>query len=201
MSATEIPTEWTASVRHFDERAGLPVPAGFLVGASAFAAFCEESGLRAKLAAELGGLDVDDAEALAVASAHARALVTEAPMPAWLEVAIATAYGTLEDDDGPAPVAVSSATAEDTEPAPFARTTETFVNVRGASNVVDAVRHCWASLFGGRAILHRARRGLSQADMDVAVIVQRLFPSTRAGVMLTIDPASGRADWIVIDGS
>jgi pyruvate,water dikinase len=222
MSATETPTERTAAVRRFDELsradvpfaggkganlgemtlAGLPVPPGFVVGAPAYAAFCDESGLRARLAAELDDLDVDDTEALAAAAARARALVAEAPMPEWLEVAIATAYGELEDDDGPAPVAVrSSATAEDTESASFAGMNETFLNVRGASNVVDAVRRCWASLFGGRTIFYRAKRGFSQADMDIAVVVQRLVPSTRAGVMFTIDPASGRADRIVIEGS
>jgi pyruvate,water dikinase len=190
MSTTEIHGERTAAVRRFDERAGLHLPAGFVVGASAYAAFCEESGVRAKLAAALDELDVDDAEALVAASARARALVAEAPMPAWIEIAIATAYGGLEDDDGPAPVAVHcSATPED------------LLIVRGASNVVDAVRHCWASLFGEGTIFHRAKRGFSQAERDIEVVVQRLVPSTRPGVMFTIAPASGCADRIVVDSS
>jgi pyruvate, water dikinase len=73
--------------------------------------------------------------------------------------------------------------------------------VSGSDAVVDAVRRCWASLFGGRTVFYRASRGFSQADMDIAVVVQRQVASTRAGVMFTIDPASGRADLVVIEGS
>jgi len=181
--------------------AGVPVPPGFVVGAPAYAAFCDESGLRAALAERLDGLDVDDTAALAAAAADARALVAGAPVPAWLAEAIAAAY---EEMSGGAdvPVAVrSSATAEDTESASFAGMNETFLNVRGADAVVDAVRRCWASLFGGRTVFYRAKRGFSQADMDIAVVVQRQIASTRAGVMFTIDPASGRTDRIVIEGS
>ena len=66
---------------------------------------------------------------------------------------------------------------------------ETLLNVRGADAVVDAVRRCWASLFGARTVYYRAKRGFGQADMDIAVVVQRQIASTRAGVMFTIDPA------------
>ena len=102
---------------------------------------------------------------------------------------------------GDTPVAVrSSATAEDTEAASFAGMNETFLNVRGADDVVEAVRRCWASLFGARTVYYRAKRGFGQADMDIAVVVQRQIPSTRAGVMFTIDPASGRHRPLVIEG-
>jgi pyruvate,water dikinase len=67
--------------------------------------------------------------------------------------------------------------------------------------VVDAVRRCWASLFGARTVFYRAKRGLGQADMDIAVVVQQQIASTRAGVMFTIDPATGRDDRLVIEGS
>ena len=95
---------------------------------------------------------------------------------------------------GDAPVAVrSSATAEDTASASFAGMNETFLNVRGADAVVDAVRRCWASLFGARTSSTAPSAASAQADMDIAVVVQRQVASTRAGVMFTIDPATGRA--------
>ena len=78
---------------------------------------------------------------------------------------------------------------------------ETFLNISGADSLVDAVRRCWASLFGGRTVFYRAKRGLSQADMDIAVVVQRQIASTRAGVMFTIDPSSGDTSRIVIEGA
>lgn len=183
-------------------QAGVPVPPGFVVGAPAYAAFCDASGLRAKLAARLDGVDVDDTAALEAAAGDARALVSATPVPEPLAEAIAAAYAQLCGGDADVPVAVrSSATAEDTESASFAGMNETFLNVRGAAGVVDAVRRCWASLFGGRTVFYRAQRGFSQADMDIAVVVQRQIASARAGVMFTIDPASGRTDRIVIEGS
>ena len=95
----------------------------------------------------------------------------------------------------------SSATAEDTEAASFAGMNETFLNVCGADAVVDAVRRCWSSLFGARTVYYRAKRGFGQSDMDIAVVVQRQVLATRAGVMFTIDPASGDTDKLVIEGS
>jgi pyruvate,water dikinase len=180
-------------------RAGLPVPPGFVVGAPAYAAFCDESGLRRRIAAELDDLDVDDTAALGAASTRVRELIAATPMPEWLAAAVAAAYREL---GGGAPVAVrSSATAEDTESASFAGMNETFLNVRGEAAVLDAVRRCWASLFGARTVFYRAKRGFDQAGMDIAVVVQRQIASTRAGVMFTVDPAGGRADRIVIEGA
>ena len=186
--------------------AGLPVPSGFVVGAPAYAAFCDQSGLRERLAEELEGLDVEDTAALEAAAGRAQALVADAEMPPWLHDAIALAYaefdGDAEHDHDDIPVAVrSSATAEDTESASFAGMNETFLNVRGEEAVVDAVRRCWVSLFGARTVFYRAKRGFSQAGMDIAVVVQRQVHSTRAGVMFTIDPAGGRADRIVVEGA
>ena len=70
---------------------------------------------------------------------------------------------------------------------------ETFLNVRGAEAVIDAVRRCWRSLFGARTIYYRRVNGFAQADMDIAVVVQRQLESTRAGVMFTVNPATGAA--------
>ena len=86
---------------------------------------------------------------------------------------IRDAYLELAGDRDNPPVAVrSSATAEDTEAASFAGMNETFLNVRGPDEVVDAVRDCWSSLFGARTVFYRAKQGFGQADMDIAVVVQ-----------------------------
>ena len=123
-------------------------------------------------------------------------------MPGWLETAIRDAYAELVGDEDHAPVAVrSSATGEDTASASFAGMNETFLNVRGADAVVDAVRRCWRSLFGSRTVYYRAKRGFGQADMDIAVVVQQQVASTRAGVMFTIDPSSGDESRLVIEGA
>jgi pyruvate,water dikinase len=179
--------------------AGFPVPPGFVIGAPAYAAFCDHGGLRTRIAARLEGLEVEDTEALDRAATDVRAMVDAEPVPDWLAQAIVEAYRELGED---VPVAVrSSATAEDTAAASFAGMNETFLNVRGDDGVVEAVRRCWSSLFGARTVFYRAKRGFGQSDMDIAVVVQRQILATRAGVMFTIDPASGATDRLVIEGS
>jgi pyruvate, water dikinase len=182
--------------------AGLPVPPGFVVGATAYAAFCEGTGLRGRIAARLADLDVDDTEALGRAAEEVRAEVEAEPIPVWLAKRIAAAYAELAGDDPQAPVAVrSSATAEDGESASFAGMNETLLNVHGGESLLAAVRACWASLFGARTIYYRGKRGFGQAEMDIAVVVQRQIQSTRSGVMFTLDPASGDRDRLVIEGA
>ncbi len=182
--------------------AGLPVPDGFVVGAPGYAAFCDVGGLRSRIETRLSDVDVDDSEALAAAAAEIREMVEAEPVPVEVETAIRDAYRSLAGDDADLSVAVrSSATAEDTEAASFAGMNETFLNILGADGVVDAVRRCWSSLFGARTVFYRAKRGFGQADMDIAVVVQRQVLATRAGVMFTIDPSSGDTSRLVIEGS
>lgn len=182
-------------------RAGLPVPDGFVVTADAYAAFCDDGDVRQRLTAALQDIDVEDVRTLDAAASRARQVVLDAPVPETLREEIVAAYHALGEDPE-LPVAVrSSATAEDTASASFAGMNESYLNVRGADEVVEAVRRCWASLFGSRTVYYRGRRGLPQAGMDIAVVVQRQIASTRAGVMFTIDPSNGRTDRIVIEGA
>ncbi len=183
-------------------RTGLPVPPGFVIGAPAYAGFRSETGLAERLNDVLGGLDVEDTAALQQGADLARQAVAESEMPGWLADAIVQGYQQLVGDDPLAPVAVrSSATAEDTASASFAGMNESFLNVRGRDAVIDAVKSCWRSLFGARTIYYRGKRGFSHSDMEIAVVVQRQIPSTRAGVMFTIDPASGDTSRLVIEGA
>jgi len=182
--------------------AGLPVPPGFVIGAPAYAAFCDDTGLRGRIAARLAGLDVDDTAALEQASQEVREEIEQEPIPEWLASRIRSAYVDLVGAGSEAPVAVrSSATAEDSESASFAGMNETLLNVRGDDALLDSVRTCWSSLFGARTIYYRTKRGFGQADMDIAVVVQRQIQSTRSGVMFTIDPSTGDRERLVIEGA
>ncbi len=187
-------------------RAGLPVPDGFVVGAPAYAAFLTQTGLRERLAELLDSVNVEDTGALRAASAAAQALFDETPIPEPLATEIGSAYEQLAGKDLASGDAISvavrsSATAEDTAATSFAGMNETFLNVRGSGAVIDAVRRCWRSLFGARTIYYRGVNGFAQADMDIAVVVQRQVQSTRAGVMFTVNPATGQRDELVIEGS
>ncbi|NUR86609.1 MAG: phosphoenolpyruvate synthase, partial [Nonomuraea sp.] len=115
-----------------------------------------------------------------------------------LRQAVADAYAAL----GSGPVAVrSSATAEDLPGAAFAGQQDTYLNVVGEDQLMEAVQRCWSSLFTERAVAYRARLGIRDEDVDIAVVVQTMVEADMAGVMLTADPVSGERDRIVVDAS
>jgi RHS repeat-associated protein len=175
--------------------AGLPVPPGFVIGAPAYAAFCDGSGLRERIGERLAAVDVEDTAELERAAEEVRRMVESEPLPGRLEHEVAAAYERLAGEQRDAAVAVrSSATAEDTESASFAGMNETLLNVRGPDAVLDAVRRCWSSLFGARTVYYRAKRGFGQADMDIAVVVQRQIEATRAGAMWVADTQDNRIE-------
>lgn len=182
--------------------AGLPVPPGFVIGAPAFARYCDQSGLRERLHLLLDPLDPQDSAALEAAAGRARDLVEETPVPDWIAGEVEEHHRGMAGQCGDAPVAVrSSATSEDTAAASFAGMNESFLNVRGPDDLIAALRQCWSSLFGARTLYYRSSRGFPLVDIDIAVVVQAQIESLRSGVMFTVDPAGGDRDLIVIEGS
>ncbi|MGW6143463.1 PEP/pyruvate-binding domain-containing protein [Streptomyces sp. NPDC055140] len=162
-------------------RAGLPVPQGFCVTTDAYRMISGTDGLAD------------------VRPDKARQRILEAAVPPELRGAILAAYAELGDD---VPVAVrSSATAEDLPFASFAGQQDTYLNVVGADAVIDAVRHCWASLWTDRAVSYRETNGIDHGSVQLAVAVQRMVPSAVAGVMFTANPVTGKRDQVVIDAS
>jgi len=178
---------------------GLPVPGGFVVTSRAFRHFLIETGIEQPLFSHLENLNVDDNNALEQASKKARALVMKAKMPASLKDRIRESYQKL--NEGRMVVAVrSSATAEDLPDASFAGQQETYLNIKGEKNLLDAVQKCWASLYGARAIYYRAKQGFDDRSVNIAVVVQQMINSEKAGVMFTSHPVTGEP-LTIIEGS
>jgi pyruvate,water dikinase len=178
---------------------GLPVPPAFVVTSGAFRKFLIGSSLEDKLYALFDGLDVDDNAALEKAANQAKELVHGSPMQADLREEITLAYQKLSRD-GDVVAARSSATAEDLPDASFAGQQETVLNISGIDNLLKAVQVCWASLYGARAIYYRAKQGFDHNTVNIAVVVQRLVPSEKAGVMFTSHPVTGEP-FTIIEGS
>lgn len=175
---------------------GLPVPPGFVVGASAFAAFLDAHGGREAIAQDTRALDVHDGVALAAASDRIRGLILSNPLPRPAEEALRSACAAIGSDQR---VAVrSSAIGEDGETASFAGQQETFLNVRGADDIVRRVRDCWASFFTPRAMFYRMQKG-SLAETRMAVVVQEMIPADKSGVMFTVDPVQKVRGHMVIE--
>ncbi len=171
-------------------RAGFPVPPGFVVTTAAYDEFVAQN-----------RLDETITRVLREEPGHGaaiRAAFERAPIPADVEHAIRAAYQRL----GSLPMAVrSSATAEDLPGAAFAGQQETFLNVVGTEALLEAVRRCWASLWGDRAIAYRERLQLDQATVKLAVVVQTMVAAEFAGVMFTANPVTGARDEIEIDAN
>ncbi len=185
--------------------AGVRVPGGFATTAQAYRQFLKESGLTDKINAALSALDVDNVSELTRVGAQIRQWVIDAPLPAALESEIRTAYAKMEaDSGGPISVAVrSSATAEDLPDASFAGQQETYLNISGADNVLNAMKHVFASLYNDRAISYRVHKGFAHAEVALSAGVQRMVRSDSgsAGVMFTMDTESGFNEVVFITAS
>ena len=178
--------------------AGFPVPDGFCVTTEAY----RRVAVGADLAALLSTADHigrDDAAGRSALAAKARDAILQTPIPADIEQAILDSYQELGEQRA---VAVrSSATAEDLPFASFAGQQDTYLGLIGGSQVIDAVRRCWASLWTDRAAVYRASQGIDQHTALLAVIVQTMVRSEVAGVLFTANPVTGRRREAVIDAS
>ncbi|HEY1967925.1 MAG TPA: PEP/pyruvate-binding domain-containing protein [Pseudonocardia sp.] len=183
--------------------AGLPVPPGFVVTAEAYRGFAERDGLGRRIASALDGVGNAGPGELASRATRIRELITGSPLPTSLAAEITAAYATLAAGSGGDPyVAVrSSGTAEDLAGASFAGQHDTYLDVRGADGVVEAVRACFASLWTDRAVAYRQQRGFEHAKVALPVVVQLMVPADRSGVLFTADPMTGAVDRYVIDAA
>jgi len=190
--------------------AGVRVPGGFATTAQAFRDFLEhaESGGRSlaqRIADRLADLNIDDVRALAQAGAEIRNWIVETPFQPRLLGEIKQYYQNLSADSSKEmSFAVrSSATAEDLPDASFAGQQETFLNVVGIDNVLEAIKHVFASLYNDRAISYRVHKGFTHAEVALSAGVQRMVRSDlgSAGVMFTLDTESGFTDVVFITSS
>jgi len=178
---------------------GLPVPKAFVVTAQAFRRFLVETGIEDTLFRKLERLDVDDNGALESVSREVQDIVLSVEIPDQIREAIIDAYARM-GANGEVVAVRSSATAEDLPEASFAGQQETFLNVLGNDDLLDAVQRCWASLYGARAIYYRAKQGFDDRGVNIAVVVQELIRSEKSGVMFTSHPVTGEP-LTIVEGS
>ncbi len=185
--------------------AGVQVPGGFATTAYAFNQFLEQSGLNERIYQVLDGLNVDDVNALAKAGAQIRQWVIDTPFQTEFEQAIQTSYQQLQHGcaEDVSFAVRSSATAEDMPDASFAGQQETFLNVRGYAQVIEAIKHVFASLFNDRAISYRVHQGYDHRGVALSAGVQRMVRSdlSASGVMFSIDTESGFEDVVFVTSS
>jgi len=181
-------------------KAGFPVPGGFAVTIHAYDDFIKDNNLEGKINEILKGTDVNDPNQLQDASGRIKALVRRGHIPKEVINDVTKAYNKLSGKFGKVLVAVrSSATAEDLPEASFAGQQATYLNIKGHSNLLEAVRNCWASLFTSRAIFYREQNKIVHKNVKISVIVQKMIQSEVSGVMFSIDPVTNEKDRVVIE--
>jgi pyruvate,water dikinase len=184
---------------------GVRVPNGFALTADLYREALTAANAWPRLAALLQGVGADDVAHLRVAAAEARSIVHAATGSKRVRALIAEHYRRLEAECG-ANVAVavrSSATAEDLPTASFAGQHESFVNVRGVEDVIEACRQCFASVFTDRAIVYRDANGFDHLKIGLSVGVMKMVRSDLAssGVIFTLDTETGFRDVVFVTGA
>jgi phosphohistidine swiveling domain-containing protein len=173
---------------------GFDVPEAFVISTEAYRRFIDQPAASRALTASLHTVrDVTDATAIEKAATTLHKALVSVPILRDVADEISAAYlqlGAGERPDGN-PVAVrSSATAEDLPDASFAGQHDSFLNIRGVSRLLEAVRECWASLWTARAIRYRQQRGIQHEQVSMAVIVQKMVRADVSGVLFTINSVS-----------
>ncbi|WP_104727921.1 pyruvate, water dikinase [Helicobacter felis] len=185
---------------------GIKVPNGFAITSDAYWYLLEKGGIKAQIVTLLEGVDATELDVLKMRSKQIRDLIFGTPLPADLRDEILQAYQILSDEYNmrEADVAVrSSATAEDLPDASFAGQQDTYLNVKGKTELIHYIKACLASLFTDRAISYRASRGFDHLKVALSVGVQKMVRADKAsaGVMFSIDTETGFKDAIFITSS
>ena len=192
-------------IQELTQKKGIPVPGGYIVTATAYRYFLKETGLDNFIKEALVGLNTKDIHDLAERGKKVREKIVETQFPENLKEAIKKAHEEAEKEYGKgADFAVrSSATAEDLPGASFAGEHETYLNIRGMLDTLEAVKKAMASLFNDRAISYRVDKGFDHFKVALSVGIQKMVRSdlSCSGVMFSLDTETGFKDVILINGS
>jgi pyruvate,water dikinase len=184
---------------------GVRVPNGFAITADGYRHMLDAADAWPALHRALDDLDADDVSDLRRRAKRAREIVYGAGMPEDLEREVIESYRALQDQYGEEiSLAVrSSATAEDLPTASFAGQQESYLNVHGEQHLLDACRHCFASLFTDRAIHYRVDQGFDHFAIGLSIGVMKMIRSDLAasGVFFSLDTESGFRDVVFITGA
>ena len=183
-------------------RAGIEVPAGFVLKTAAFERFIEALEIEAPVRERVESLEAEDLAAVTALSGELRARFAATPLPADVADAIARAVEELGKGAAQSGVAVrSSATTEDAADASFAGLQDSYLWVQSVPQIQDRVRSCWGSLYSVESMSYRRKRDFKEKNVAMAVVVQTMVDARTAGVMFTRSPLTGDRSVMTIEGS
>jgi rifampicin phosphotransferase len=179
--------------------AGFPVPPGFCVTTTAFEKFIASAPNADSIYEELNTVNTDDLDSLRKIGERVRQSLLKIPIPNEIAESVRQSWQEIGANDAYA--VRSSATAEDLPDASFAGQQDTYLNIIGEEDLLDAVRRCWVSLFADRAILYRVQNNFNHRDVQLSVVVQKMILSEKSGTLFTADPLTGHRHTLTIDAS
>ncbi|MBO4391583.1 MAG: phosphoenolpyruvate synthase, partial [Lachnospiraceae bacterium] len=180
--------------------AGINIPGGFVITADAYRLFIKENGYETIFLDVLTEAGNDETK-LTGACAKLRNYILNGKIPDAVMSELTDHYHKLCCMDTDRVAVRSSATAEDLAEASFAGQQETYLGIRGLDEVTEAVRKCYTSLWGNRATIYRNNLGFDQNEVALAVVIQLMVASEKAGVLFTADPISSKTDAMRINSS
>ena len=181
--------------------AGLPIPDGFHISVEAYKRFVALNDLQPRILEALDSIDDPAPITLENASNNIMQMFFDSPIPSEIADEIVDAYASLSTGIDLSVAVRSSATAEDLPDASFAGQQETYLNIHGAIQLLEAVKKCWASLWTARAIAYRIKNNIDQSATALAVVVQEMVDAEAAGILFTANPINGKRDEMVINAS
>ncbi len=182
---------------------GIAVPFGFAISAQLFRDFLQQNSLDDAIGQHLLALS-EGRLTLANAGAAIRKLIAEGEFSLSQKALIGAAYQQLCKRLGRENVSVavrSSATAEDLPDASFAGQQESYLNITGEADLLEACRQCFSSLYTDRAIIYRQEQGFAHQQVALSVGIQQMINAESAGVMFSLDTETGFPDVVVINAA
>lgn len=176
-------------------QADIPVPSGFVILSNSFERFIEETDLNVEIDTILHGVNSREIHTVENASEKIQGLILNADIPKEIRETVTKEFQNLNSKY----VAVrSSATAEDGKEHAWAGQLESYLNTT-ETDLLDKVKHCWASLFTPRAIFYRFEKGLHSTKISVAVVVQKMIESEISGIAFSVHPVTQDKNQIIIE--
>lgn len=180
---------------------GLPVPPGFAISTDMYRRFMLETGTSLELSrylvnmGELKGMEITAIDKMSQAIQD---MIESKRMPKGIEKEITGTYEQLCHRVGIPDVAVSVRSAgTESRPGMF----ETYLNIRGAKEVLEKVKKVWASAYTTRAIAFRINKGLPVIGDELGVAILKMVNACSAGIGFTVDPVTGDTSKVVIESN
>ena len=181
---------------------GVTIPNGFATTSYAFWEFLRDNKIEVPLKQLLTKLNRKDYSNLEDIGEQARKYILNGTFSSAFSEDIKKSYTSLCGKDLKEVAVRSSATAEDLPDASFAGQHETYLNIKGEDQLLEAVKKCFASLYTNRAIKYREDKGFKHDTIALSVGVQLMVRSDKgcSGVGFTIEPESGFKNIIILSG-